>query len=547
MPFLESLRGLPEGKFELDKDPYVIGRNNACDLVLQTLIVSREHARIEKEGDSYWLRDCESRHGTFLNGQRLRRRQRLKHGDEISICGKVLGFRDRAAAPEPLRIAAGPEDPLIMTTLDAHVDPGATVAEPGAKLRAVIDILRCLQTSPTVEELLSRVLESLFRIFPQASRAAALTIGEGDELVPVVARSRAGLVDAEVQVSQTIVQQAIGNCQAILSADAFEDDQFQGSHSIADLGIHSVMCVPVLDQSRRPLGLIQVHAEEQGRRFTEDDLDILVNVASSTALALDNLRLHDIRVAQEKLHRELELARDIQHKFLPPSAPEIPGYRFAAHYEAAQSVGGDYYGFTALPDGRLGVTVGDVSGKGMAAAMLMARLSSDVRFSLLTEPDAGAALQAIDRSLQHSAIHDKFVTLILLIVDPTRHVVTIGNAGHIPPLLRHPSGEVEELGEGIGGWPLLVSPTADYDYKSAEVRLEPGDCIVAVSDGIIEAMNRSRELYGIERLRDAVSAGPGTPSELATSVIDNVGEFVADTDQNDDITLVCFGRDPGGS
>ena len=266
------------------------------------------------------------------------------------------------------------------------------------------------------------------------------------------------------------------------------------------------------------------------------------SVAGTAAIALENARMHEDQVVQERVTRELQIAAQVQRGFLPRGWPEVPGYGFHAFYEAAYSVGGDYYGFIEMPDKRWVISLGDVSGKGMPAALLMAHLASDIRFAAISQPDAATAVQTVNRSLGESGLVDKFVTLLYLVLDPFKHTLTIVNAGHMPPMVRKPNGDIEELAADAATLPLNVSPDPDFAFESATVALEPGWTVLLYTDGVSEAMNPAGDLFGSDRLRDALQAAPTDPTQSGDAVIRAVRGFAAGRHQSDDITLICFGR-----
>jgi serine phosphatase RsbU (regulator of sigma subunit) len=203
-------------------------------------------------------------------------------------------------------------------------------------------------------------------------------------------------------------------------------------------------------------------------------------------------------------------------------------------------VGGDYYDYIQLPGGRFGVIVGDVAGKGMSAALLMARLSADVRFSLASEPDAARAVRQINEGFAHHDWQDRFVTMIAAILNPITSELIVVNAGHMAPLLRRSGGAVEELGEGVAGLPLGVAP--GYEYQAYVHRLEPGDVVTMFTDGFSEAMNGDRDLYGLERLKEQIRSPAINVNEFGQQILEDVRRFVDGVDQSDDMCLVCFGR-----
>ena len=262
-------------------------------------------------------------------------------------------------------------------------------------------------------------------------------------------------------------------------------------------------------------------------------------------MALENARLHEETIHQERLQRDLELAHQVQMSFLPRALPQVAGYEFFAHYESAQEVGGDYYGFIPLADGRLGVALGDVAGKGVPAALLMAKLSSDARFSLLTEPDLGhAAGKLNDLLYEFTSVADRFVTLTAAVIDPVRHVITLVNAGHFSPLFFRPrTGSLTDaIPKKTAGVPLGI--LEGFTFETCQVTLEPGDSLVLFSDGLPDMLSPANEPFGYPGIQAAVlgTSGPATPRMLGDRLLRAVTHHANGHDAPDDLTLVCFGR-----
>jgi serine phosphatase RsbU (regulator of sigma subunit) len=251
---------------------------------------------------------------------------------------------------------------------------------------------------------------------------------------------------------------------------------------------------------------------------------------------------HHLESARARLKLDLEFAREVQRGFLPRRLPEVPGYEFFAHYESAFEIGGDYYDFIPLPGQRLAVLLGDVAGKGVAAALLMAKLSADARFCILTEPDLAAAVTNLNSLITQSGIADRFVTLAAAILDPQSHSVTLVNAGHPSPLIYHRAtrtvGEAASL--AVAGLPLGVQ--GGFAYESCQVSLEPGDCILTFSDGVTEAMDVNNVQLGTKGVYAAVQGEDYSPGALGDRVVTVVKQFAAGRSQHDDIALVGFGR-----
>ena len=328
--------------------------------------------------------------------------------------------------------------------------------------------------------------------------------------------------------------------EALLSADAAADQRFDMAESIVDYHIRSMMCAPLVNRDGISMGVIQLDTLDPRNRFRNDDLDVLVSVGCQAAFAVENAQLHEVAMHDQALRRELAMAHEVQRGFLPTCAPRIPEYDFFEFYESAHQLGGDYYDYIELPGGRLAVVVADVSGKGISASLLMAKLSAETRYCLASESTPAQAIARLNQAFCQDVWEDRFVTMVLAVLEPARHEVTIVNAGHLPPLLRHGSREVEALGEAEGGLPLGV--VRDMDYAQSVLSLAPGDSLVLYTDGITEAMNVQEELYGPQRLLSLLRSEVDRASPLGRIILDDVKRFVGARSQSDDMCLTCFGR-----
>jgi len=269
-----------------------------------------------------------------------------------------------------------------------------------------------------------------------------------------------------------------------------------------------------------------------------------VSVACQAAFAVENAQLHEAALRDQAHQRELAVAHEVQRGFLPSSAPRIPEYDFFEFYEPAQQLGGDYYDYIELPGGRLAVVVADVSGKGISASLLMAKLSAETRYCLASEPEPAQAMARLNRVFCDSSWEDRFVTMVLAVLDPRRHEVTLVNAGHLPPLWRRGPGQVTPISDVESDLPLGVE--RDVNYPHHTLSLAPGDALVLYTDGITEAMNAKDDLYGFERLLNLLGSDLGDIPQLGRRVLDDVKRFVGTRAQSDDLCLVCFGRGKGG-
>jgi serine phosphatase RsbU (regulator of sigma subunit) len=248
------------------------------------------------------------------------------------------------------------------------------------------------------------------------------------------------------------------------------------------------------------------------------------------------------RWKEDRRNRDLKFAAEIQKRFLPQAVPTIPGYEFFAHYEPVYEVGGDFYDFVPLPRNRLALTVGGVSGKGVAAALLMAKFSGDARFCILTEDSPAAAARELNKLVLASNLEDKFIMLSVGILDVDSDTFFIASAGHSPVLVRRANSTVEEIGDDIAGFPLGI--VDDADYQETHTKLNPGDVAVLYSDGVTDARNMREELYDARehrRLIRKLADTTGTPEAVGRAILEDIRKFFLDRLQVDDMTLVCFG------
>ena len=287
---------------------------------------------------------------------------------------------------------------------------GRLEVKPEAKLRAVLEISRYLSTALDLKDVLPKILECLFAVFPQADRGFILLQDPNTgQFAPRAVRKRREPDADTPAVSRNILNQVTSTGQAVLSADAGSDARFDPNQSIRRLHIQSIMCAPMLSSSGAVLGVIQLDTEDVRTPFREEDLEVLASATTQAAHAVELARLHQER-------RDLEAATQIQKSFLPAVRPRLPQLRFFDYYSSARQIGGDYYDYIPLPGDRLAVALGDVSGKGVAAALLMARLSAAARFSLAAEPERRRPCAA-STPLTQGGGDDRFVTFMAAILD----------------------------------------------------------------------------------------------------------------------------------
>jgi serine phosphatase RsbU (regulator of sigma subunit) len=567
MAYLVVLKGQnAKQSISLEKDRIVLGRNATCDVVFPAndFAVSREHACIVRVQNKYFLEDLGSRNGTFLNNQQVTARQPLKDSDKIRICDFLYSFHETPqlpAAPTKTLAELSEADATIdeaddFSTFEASVSNSSQVfleAQPAERLRIILDITSSLSKTLELDNVLPKIVESLFQVFKQADRGFIILREETVErdktverLIPKVIKARRTQDETTASFSKSIVRECLKTAQAFLCDDATQDKRFTMAQSIADFRIRSVMCAPLWSpDTNKAFGVIQLDTQDRGKKFTQEDLNFLMAIASSASVVLDNARMHEISLVREREQQNMKLAHEVQLSFLPKANPELPSYEFYSAYEPALAVGGDYYGFIPIPGAapRLAILVGDVAGKGVPAALLMAKLSSDARFSLVSEADPAKAISVLNDLLYpNTSQMDRFVTLAGALLDYQTHTVTMVNAGHPSALLirANATEAVDTTTTKIIGLPLGVME--GYPYESHQITLEPGDTVLLFSDGMTEAMDKSNKQMGYQAVNTALKEGARSPQALVERIMKLLRQFAAGRSQHDDITLVCFGR-----
>jgi serine phosphatase RsbU (regulator of sigma subunit) len=539
MAFLRKTDG--SRSFPLRPRLTLIGREPGCDIAVSQNQISGRHAIIVNLGGSHFIEDLRSLNGTFVNGKRIEGRTPLKPGDRVEFPGLCVEFLEVAsesttAKPPVVFAPASVHDSLpqsaVVSSLAIGAPPRMGVA-PEAKLRAMMEIADALGNTLELDKVLPRILESLFAIFPKATRGfIVLRDPVTGQLVPKAVHLH-GDTGSTPALSLTVIDHALSTGQAILTVDAGRDERFNASESIRALKLHSILCAPMVTQSGKVLGVIQIDTKDSTGIFSQEDLDVLLAASSQAARAIELARLH------EEL-RDLEAANRIQHSFLPECKPRVPGLAFFDHYSPARQVGGDYYDYIPLPGNRLAVALGDVAGKGIAAALMMARLSAAARFCLATTPSAAEAVGALNRDLARTFGDDRFATFLLAVIDTEKFDVTLVNAGHLPPLRYRPGqGPPVPIGGDLAGLPLAG---IEFPYEAMTLTLESGECLLFYTDGVTEARSPAGDLYGIDRLHALVQKTAGGVERVGEAVLADVQQFAAGRPQSDDLTLVCFGR-----
>lgn len=560
---------------ELNRLRTTIGRSARNDLCVEDPFASRLHAEVKRRGDSYFISDLGSANGTLMNGNRLTVPLQLGDGDIIRIGETEIEFSERAdTSPSRSRTSillsdsnlnSMPEMTITATSrnsaanlLQSFEAANRTSITPSTAQRqmvnddtlAVISKVSVTLLSPlSLDETLNQVLECVFEVIA-ADRGYVMLLEKSDdksvtepELVCKALRSRTHLSDSggDVQMSRSITEQVLKQGASVLTSDAQHDPRFQERKSIMLSGLRSVMAVPIAVEGRVS-GMIYVDNPFHINRFTERDLQLLTLIAGVAAIRIENVRLLEVQQEKNRMANELAVASEIQLRLHPDTPPNIPGYDVMGVSFPCYEVGGDYYDFIEKREGQYVIALGDVSGKGTGAALLMSSVHAAVRAYSRTRLSASEIVSEINQYIYDNTPANRYVTMFYSELDPKTNQLTYINGGHNAPLLVRATGEVTCL--DIGGFPVGITPFGDY--REGWVELEPGDVLVIYSDGASESVNEAGEEFGEQRLIEIVMKHRGrTAAGIRDRIDEALTKFVGKAETVDDLTLVILKRKSG--
>ena len=402
-------------------------------------------------------------------------------------------------------------------------------------MRMLLEVSRRIDAERDPESLLAAVVDSLVTV-TKADRGF-LMLREGAGLRFAMARDRKGrpLEAEKFRVSESVVREVAETGETRLIDDAASSDAYHARLSIINLSLRTILCV-ALKTARGNLGVIYVDSNAITRRFSERDVPLVEAFAAQAAVSLERVRLEQAEIERDRMRRQLETAAEIQQTFLPGTFPEVEGLLGAVATVPALQVGGDLYDVIRFPDGRIGLVVGDVSGKGIPAALFGARLLSDVRYEALFHDDVSATLSSVNDIVAKRSTRGMFVTLLYAVYDPTRKQVTYGNAGHLPPMVRAANGAVAKW-EDPGGVPLGI--VAGQTYGAVTRKLLAGETLILITDGFLDAVGPAGDRFGEDRLLPVLTAVKGSPTDLVRAMTDAVTAFTGNVPQADDMTCLA--------
>jgi len=539
----ELLIQCPDGQMKtvpLTGDRLSVGRSSAAELCFpEDAGLSRQHFAFEPEGEDWTVQDLGSKNGTFVNNIPLKARLVLRPGDRITAGHLVIVYAPESKPSEPGMVvfeggdSSSPSTSTVITSLEGASQTLA-VERAGAKssgaLQALVRAGLELSQNRPLAELFPVILD--LSIQAVGAQRGVLMLLEGEKLT---AKAHKG---EGFRISTAVRDRVLQEKSSILVRDAQLDDAFRGRMSIVEQKVHTMMAVP-LQVKDRTIGLIYVDSPFVLREFTKDDLSLLTVMSNVAATRIENVRLAEIEEQDRLIKRDLSQAAEIQGQMLPASAPQIPGLDLAGFNVPCRTVGGDYYDFFSYPQGRVGLALGDVSGKGMPASLMMMALHARVQVLAEDTADLASFMTRLNKTTCANCPSNRFITFFFTVLDSVTGELRFANAGHNPPIVMRASGEAEML--EMGGPVLGILPIAPYSEKRAA--LGRGDMLVVYSDGVTEATDINQNEFGEEGLITALRNNRNLPSgEIVQAVTRALGEFCAGAPQADDITLVVARR-----
>ena len=546
---MELLISAPESapiNVELSSEPVTLGRAADNNLAYpQDPWLSRSHLAFERRGDQWFVRDCNSRNGTILNSAALREARRIRVGDRIYAGHLTIDVLEPAnevkrpvisfVSDEEERIS---RESTILTSLDRVLGKsGSTAQLPAPSLNTARVVEALIKAGQ--ELALHRSLDGLFPVIldlalsaVEAKRGVIMTLEDDGELVLRASKGEG------FSISTAVRDKVINGRSSMVISDALSDDALRQQHSIVMHRVRSMVAVP-LQTGDRVIGLIYVDNGDVVRHFLQEDLDLLTVMANVAAIRIEHARLAEIEQSEKLLELELHQASEIQLMLLPTAAPQYEGYDLAGSNICCRTIGGDYFDFLPYNDGRMGLAVGDVSGKGFPAALLMSSLQARVQMFRENSPEPDQAVASLNRSLVERCPKGKFITFFFALLDGPAGNMRYSNAGHNYPLVLRNNGTIEQL-QGNG---LVLGLFPEVRYELKETHLERGELLVLYSDGVTEANSPNETEFGESGLAQYMrSHSSFSCTQLVQGLVEHVRAWHGSHSFDDDFTVLLVKR-----
>jgi phosphoserine phosphatase RsbU/P len=537
-PALVFVQGSEQKNIVLNRTPFTVGRKVDKDLVIADPRVSRDHAQIMQEGQDFFLEDLGSKHGTFVNGERVQR-QKLERGDRLEF-----GARDSAYILfNPAHATSNTAREFLSQISSIGVKPETT--ELGS-LRLFLEAARKLNTSGVLDEILITMLDVTLQL-THAERAYVFLKDEEGKLRLAAGRNakKEPLLDDKT-ISHSILEESMRSNSEFLLTDTSTSLDMAGRQSIVAFDLRTVVCIPLRKMqvqatreaqtplpagaSPQALGVLYVDSRFASRDITAVSQDILHAIATEAASLIENARLVQAEEESRRYQQELSIAASIQQRLMQVKIPEVPFAQLRGRNLPCKEIGGDFFDALHTKEG-LAVVLADVSGKGVSAALLASTLQGMIYSHLLAGVPLLDVIVAVNRFFTDKLVGEKYATVLLARLRRDGELEYV-NCGHVPPLLVC-AGEV--IRPPHGNVPVGLLP--DATFESATCQMKSGDRFILVTDGVTEAENAMGDFFEDFRLEEAAAKSP-----TLEGIFGAVTEFCAGNPLSDDCTVVelCY-------
>ena len=521
--------------------PFRIGRQTGNELVLRDSRISRQQAQLTMANGACFLEDLGSRHGTFVNGERVSGLYSLSAKDTIDF-----------GMPDSFKLVYLGDEATLEELIEQVERPAP--ATPGAQglyhLGVLLEVARTMSSGLSLEDVLSAVVDAAIRI-THTERGVLLLADDAGELKPAVARDSKGelLAIEQLKISSGVLKRVATSRRELIVSDTGDETAVGQQASVASLSLLTIVAIPIeklpviasvdvtiTSEEADLLGVLYLDSRSPSAAFTEIDREVVRTLAREAANVIENARLFASSRAKARLDHEIEIASHIQRELLPKTFPQMPHVAVTASTLACHSVGGDCFDVIPLGGSRYGFFVGDVAGKGIAASLLATLLQGVFYTTAALDIPVTEITKRVNQFLCERSSEDRYATLFYGVLDLTGTLEYI-NAGHVPPLVRRASHELVELPSAN----FPVGMFKEAEFTAERISLSAGDYVVIYSDGVSEARNLHDEMFEQERLSSLLREFSGsTVEELAESIRSGVRNFTGGAPQADDITMVVI-------
>lgn len=427
-----------------------------------------------------------------------------------------------------------------MNDLDQGVEQANPLQRENKRLLRALEVNELIAGELHLGPLLRRIMEITKSLMDAESCSLFLIEKKSGDLV-----FHATTGDDEAQLKEVcrlkmgcgIAGWCAEHVETVRLSDVYGDKRFNAEYDrLTNFTTRNMICVPLLIHGKL-IGVSQVINRLQGD-FSEADEELMEAMMQMVSIAIDNARTHERLLHQQMLQRDLELAKSIQDSFLPSSFPVTPGYSAASHIRPAFEIGGDFFDVIELSDQRIAYVLGDISGKGVSAAMLMSSILLELRKELGNGGNAGEILGRFNTSLCRTVSNGMFATMVLMILEPESGILESANAGHLPPIHMH--------GQRIWQQNKASGPPAGIiggiPFNCDIMTLEPGEMVLLYSDGVPDACNEDGEMLDMSRLMTWMHNAPQSSDACIDYLSRSISRFVGDAPQSDDVTMLALTR-----